>query len=547
MSRLLEILGSAVKYDTAELVWNWLGIIRHKNGGQLRYKQKDGRRMGGTADLDDIIELSSERDSDSAENKLSSYLAENPDCVLGRLAAAAISISKGKIDEAAADLNSVYHRQPSNTMALYALGHCCELKGSEAEAIAFYQDCIKFKSYLQLPRERLAAIYFKNGQIERAIQEYEFLRRDNPDYIPAVVTLGHLYIEAGRYSDAIDAFNTAILIHPDNFDDIDSETEQLVTDGKFEEAAERLEGLISGQPERADLRVRFGDVLSMLGSDSESTEQYEEAIRLRPDFLEATIKLGTQLIQTGQEQAAAVQFNKALEINEQIIDAYIGLATAQIRHGRTGRQTEAMETLALACAIVPNSTLLFAQTAILQLKSGLDKKELFYPENSGNLLTDVIDAHQKHIERQADNPDLFYRLGILMCAAGKIEEAAQLFKSAIELNPYYARARNKYVLCLFEAGERDKGLENLIGPSCLDKTTLELHYKTALLYCDKIKFAASMMNLENALESNETGCNNTTFNISIVLQNLGLLDRAVAMWENLSDTTRQAIKSKDTF
>jgi tetratricopeptide (TPR) repeat protein len=536
MSRLLEILGSAVKYDTSELIWNWLEIVRAR--------QKETRGATGRGEVDDIIELVSERGDDSAEKKLKTILAENPDCIVGRLAAAAIFISKGKIDEALAELNWVYRRQPSNTMALYALGHCCELKGSEAEAIAFYQDCIKFKSYLQLPRERLAAIYFKNGQIERAIQEYEFLRQDNPDYIPAVVTLGHLYIEAGRYPDAIDEFNTAILIHPDNFDDLDNQTEQLITDGRFEEAAERLEGILSEQPERADLRVRFGDVLSMLGAETEAEEQYEQAIRLRPDFLEATIKLGTQLIQAGQEQAAAGQFNKALEINEQIVDAYIGLAGAQKFSG-SGKET--METLALASAIVPNSTLLFAQTAVLQLKSGLDKRELLYPDNSGNLLADVIEAHRKQIERQGDNPELFYRLGILMCAAGRGEQAIELFKNAIELNPLYSRARNKLVLCLFEARKREEAMDNLIGPRCFDKTMLELHYKTALLYCDKIKFATSMINLENQLENNETGCNNTCFNISIVLQNLGLLDRAVTMWENLSDTTRQAIKSKDMF
>ena len=74
---------------------------------------------------------------------------------------------------------------------------------------------------------------------------------------------------------------------------------------------------------------------------------------------------------------------------------------------------------------------------------------------------------------------------------------------------------------------------------------LELHYKTALLYCDKIKFASSLIDFENKLECNMTSCSNAGVNISIVLQNLGLLDRVTTMWENLSDTTRQAIKSQD--
>jgi tetratricopeptide (TPR) repeat protein len=532
MSGLLEILGSAVKFDTAELIWNWLEIVRS------RYEQE----TVGSKELDEIIELVAERQIDSAEKKVRSYLFENPACSFGRLAAAALCISKGRIDEAVAELNSVYCRQPSNTMALYALGHCYELKGCEADAVAFYQDCLKFKGYLQLPRQRLAAIFFKNGQIEKAIQEYQLLKKDNPDDIPVLVTLGHLYIEAARFTDAIDAFNTAILIHPDNFDDLDNQTEQLIMDGKFEEAAHRLESLLSEYPDRPDLLVRYGDVLSMLGVDDEATSQYEQAVHLRPDFLEATIKLGTQLIQTGNDSAAAVQFNRAFEINDQIVDAYMGLAATQ---KLAGNVTEAMETLALAAAIVPNSTLLFTQTAVLQLKSGLETKNRFFADDSSNLLVNVIDAHRKQIAQQPDNPELYYRLGILSCAAGILQQAIELFGNAIELNPLYARARNKFVLSLFEAGKREQALENLIGPDCSDKNMLELYYKTALLYCDKIKFASSLIDFENKLECNMTSCSNAGVNISIVLQNLGLLDRVTTMWENLSDTTRQAIKSQD--
>lgn len=194
---------------------------------------------------------------------------------------------------------------------------------------------------------------------------------------------------------------------------------------------------------------------------------------------------------------------------------------------------------------MPNSTLLFTQTAVLQLKSGLETKNLFFADDSSNLLVNVIDAHRKQIAQQPDNPELYYRLGILSCAAGSLQKAIELFGNAVELNPLYARARNKFVLSLFEAGKREQALENLVGPDCSDKNMLELHYRTALLYCDKIKFASSLIDFENKLECNMTSCSNAGVNISIVLQNLGLLDRVTTMWENLSDTTKQAIKSQD--
>jgi hypothetical protein len=86
-------------------------------------------------------------------------------------------------------------------------------------------------------------------------------------------------------------------------------------------------------------------------------------------------------------------------------------------------------------------------------------------------------------------------------------------------------------------------LKQMTGPDCLDKDTLELHYKTALLYCDKVKFASSLMNLERCMHNNFTSAD-PTVNIAIVLQNLGLLDRVTAMWDNLSETANHAIETE---
>ena len=129
-----------------------------------------------------------------------------------------------------------------------------------------------------------------------------------------------------------------------------------------------------------------------------------------------------------------------------------------------------------------------------------------------------------------------------MMSIGKLDHAIGYFGTALQINPTYTRARNKMAVCLFEKGHKKAALDALIGPDCLDHDTLDLHYKVALLYCNRIKFASSLLNLERHLEHNFASTD-ATVNISIVLQNLGLLDRAVAMWDNLSDTTNQAISS----
>lgn len=529
MSQLLEILGRAITIDTADLIWHWLDTVRTPadSGKSAQYQQ-----------LHKVIELMANSKLDAANEQLRLYLFDNPSCVYGRMAAAAICLHNNQIQSAIEELNSVYVRQPNNTMALYALGYCYERLGKEAQAMEFYQDCLKFKSYLQLPAQRLAAIYFKNGQLEKTIEQYQLLKNEYPDDISTLVMLGHLYIANGRYPQAIETFNTAILMHPDNFNTQNDPIDELIVEGLLHEAMQATEDSLQNQPESPELLLKYADILSMLGATGQAISQYEQALRICPDFLEATIKLGSQYLQIGATQPAAQQFNKAVEINDRIVDAYIGLAIAQKSAGCT---SDALATLSLAAAIQPNSSLLFTETAVLQFKSGFEECcSLGDEQDKFDFLKAVITAHQRQIAQQPQNPELHYRLGILMMGATMMTQAVRSFQAALDINPTYHRAKSKLAVCLFESNQKDLALEQLTLPVCLDKKTLELHYKTALLYCDKLKFASSLINLDRLMENN-FACSQSTANISVILQNLGLLDRVTTMLDNLAHTTNQAM------
>lgn len=532
MSRLLEILGGGLSFDVADLIWNWLDVYNPSQPDDQSTLPEQ---------LNKVLELIKNRKTDLAADQLRLYLFDNPDCPRGRLASAAISISMGRLQDAIEQLNSVYLRQPSNTMALYALGHCHERLEKLPQAVEFYQDCLKFKNYLQLPRQRLAAIYFKNNQLEKTTSEYELLKNEYPDDIWALVTLGHLYIAVGRYAHAVQTFNDAILIHPDNFHVEDNDIDQFIDDGLLYQAVEQLEYQLAEYPERVDLLLRYADVLAMLGATNHAISQYEKLIRIRPDCLEATVKLGTQFLRIHDESSAARQFNRAVEINDLIVDAYIGLATAKKLAGDT---SGALTTLSLGAAIEANSAFLLAQTAILQFKPGfegpLNPSDL---PHSPNLIKAIIAAHRRQIADQPQNPNLHYRLGILLMSLESFPEAIEAFRSALEINPTYFRARIKLAICLFEAGDQKSALEQLTAEPVLDNDTIQLHYKSALLYCDALRFASSLINLQQYMQDNFADAYNVP-NVAVVLENLGLLDRAAAMWDNLSETAAQAASNQ---
>ncbi|HSV27014.1 MAG TPA: tetratricopeptide repeat protein, partial [Sedimentisphaerales bacterium] len=512
MSKLLEILGKGISTNPANLMWHWLNGVAAKKLSSSAWHE-----------MNEILGHISTMELEKADEKLRFYLFEYEKCVLGRMAAAIILMHQDKLEEAMQQLQSVYVREPSNTVALYALGYCQERQGHEAEAVEFYQDCIKFKHYLQLPHQRLAAIYFRRGEHSKAIEHYEIIADEHPDDIPSLAMLGHLYMAVGRSQDAIDTFSRAILIHPDNYLPERNEQIQLLIDsGQPEEAVSELQVKVEERPDDAELCIELADLLAVTGEFAESVTYYRKAIRLRPEFLEAAIKLGTAYMNLGQYSLAAQAFNAAAEINEQIVDVYVGLAAAQ---QQANRPAEAENTLSLAAAIQQNTILLFSETARLQFCELMGTERPTNPDGRDDgILAAVVATHEKQATLKPDSATLQYRLGLLMLGRGRKDCALKAFWAALASNPTYHRAAAKLTLCMIECGQTARAMQHLAASVPPRREIVDLHYRTAMLFCDRERFAGAVDSLQNWMTTNFVS-RNANSHIGVVLENMGLIDR----------------------
>lgn len=534
MSKLLEIFGKAITVDSADLIWHWLNTICHPDDTVTDVKQSD---------FNEIVCLLGERNLDLAEEKLDFYLFENPGCPKGEMAAVAICLRKNNMEKAMEHLEQVYRHHPNNTMALYTLGYCYERLAHEEQALEFYQDCLKFKSHLQLPRQRMAAIYLKNGRIDKTIEHYRLLVTEHPEDISSMVVLGYLLVADKQYERAIDTFNMAIVAHPDNFhDDANSGMPEMETEEHYEVAIDQVQSLMEKVGEQPDLHVKMADIYSKAGRTADAIVHYEIAICAQPNYLEATIKLGTHYLRAQNASLAAGQFNRAIEINDDIVDAYVGLSVAQ---NFSGAKRDALKTLSLASAIQQNSSLLFSETAILNLQAALNAEHADLPAECVPPvdMKEVIAAHRRQLENLPRSADAHYKFGILMMGAGNLKGAVDSFQIAIEINPTHCRARSKLAICLHEANNSEAAIDILAAQDTLDHDTVALHYQIAMLYADRPKFAAAIQELENTMKNNLTD-SDATENIQVVLENIGLVDRATATWDRLTETTRSAIGAR---
>lgn len=531
MSKLLEIFGKGITIDSVELVWNWL--LAQQQPPSESVPNQSGDSLGR------VIELLSDRKIDLAERELRFHLFEHPECPKGRVAAAAICIYHNDLNGAIEQARSVYVRQPHNTMALYILGYCYERLGQQAEAMEFYQDCLKFKRHLQLPRQRMAAIYLRKGRLDKVIEEYVAMTVERPDDVSSLTLLGYLHLAAENYACAIDTFNLSILSHPDNFnqDGRNDELTSMLEQGQIEQAFDYVQGLIEQLGPLPELSIQMGDICRHEGRVAEAISHYEAALRMQPNSLEATIKLGSQYLRDNHPSLAAEQFNSAAEINDEIIDAYAGLAVALSLNGDSD---EAFRTLCLAQTIHQNSVLLFAETAALHLQASMPQTAIEHERD--DIIDIFVKSWKKRLDLSVSNADLYYKYGILMTVRGHVKEAIKWFKKALVVNPTHYRSQIKLSLALSELGQTDEAMGILRELHVLSPAMLELHYQTSLLFCDKRKFAGAIRYMQNNHFSGISS-GSMTDSIEVVLENLGIVDRALSNWSKIEQTSQLIVSN----
>lgn len=456
----------------------------------------------------------------------------------------------GLIRAAAESLREAQLRTPTDPAVLFALGFCLEKVGETDEAIDAYESAIDINSDLRNAHERLAAIYLRRDDLQLAITHYEHLCYCEPDNVAASLALAGLYLRTEQFDDAIRRFEYAIAIDPENWEAQDDLVTAYVEAGRLDDAVDRLVTLIDRDPHCVENHVRLGDLLRDMGQDRAAADAFAHAVKLNPDHLEASIKLGAVNLRKGDYGQAMKAFTHATELNDRVLSAYVGIGVAQQALGKTG---EALETFEMAAGIEPNSTLLFAETARLQLlaNAAAQSKRYLEPEEIAQRpeetlsddVADLIDTQiaslRRAIRSHPTHADLHYRLGLLLRHRGDLAGAVQAFQAAVNINPSYAKAQAKLGLALRALGRDEEAIKSLRSALTLDCETIDLHYQLGLIFADRGEFNLAVQSFEDAVNARPDKCDYVA-NLALALQNMGLLDRAAATWQVLNEICQTA-------
>jgi len=494
------------------------------------------------------VSLYRERLLDQACDHARTLVELQPDRLEGQLIYCCILEQMGRRGETIQILENLACRDDLNDTGIYfALGFMHETAKNESKAVYYYKQALEATPNLLNAHQRLAAIYMNHKDLNLAIEHYQKLCEIDPDDVGNRNLLACLYLNNNQPKKALAEYQIALTIEPDNWATENELVRAYEKSGEIEKAIDVLEKLLEKQGEFPDTYLQLADLHAKLGHDRETDQCYRKALELHPGYLEAMVKFGTYHLRMGRYLQAAEWFSHAVDANDRLLNAYVGLAVSQYH---TGQENKADETIELAQAIEPNTTMLFAEVARLELKASAAKQAEYYLDpNTDNrtvarqLLEVQTDRFASAIEAHPERADWHYRFGLLLKAQGKTADAAEEFRRAVEINPDYVKAMVKLGLALKELKRDDEALQYLERAVVLEPGFSDVHYQLGLIYADQARYPLAIEEFEETLRRNGQHIDALAA-LAQALENIGMHDRAKTSWQAIIELAPESEQAK---
>jgi arylsulfatase A-like enzyme/Tfp pilus assembly protein PilF len=125
-------------------------------------------------------------------------------------------LERGETEEVVARARRLLEKDPGNSDALLALAQALDSQGLTEQAIASAREAFERGGSLDLEGTLLAMYLMKAGRIEESEALLRAFVRAEPDYAEHAYNLGNLLAQAGRFDDAIGAYESALALNPES-------------------------------------------------------------------------------------------------------------------------------------------------------------------------------------------------------------------------------------------------------------------------------------------------------------------------------------------
>ena len=209
-------------------------------------------------------------------------------------------LNQGKVAQAIAEYQQILKYEPRDQVTLMTIGELYIRQGETFQAIDYF--------------ERLAQLFVSDGFLTKAIAVYKRIAKLAPEEIRPLEKLADLYVQQGVMSEARPLFLQLAELHLKN--------------NKQPEAVALLKKLLLAEPDNLRIQVRLADLYAAMGQSGEALEGYVGAAQ--------------RALARGDQAECEKLADKALHINPKNLDALIVKARS---FSSVGNPTQAAQIL----------------------------------------------------------------------------------------------------------------------------------------------------------------------------------------------------------
>jgi tetratricopeptide (TPR) repeat protein len=546
MSQLLEILGKGLVGS----LWSVLGRRLHGYRSDTRLLAIQLSERPEDANLLVKATVSYYRESllEKAMDHARTAIRLNPNMIEGHLILACVLEKTGRRGEAAEVLEKLRIEDKKLAGDLrFAIGFLYETAKDYSKAATCYQQALKNIPNLINAYQRLAAMALREKKFDSAIEYYKEICRIEPEDVTYRTLLAGLYLNNNQPRKAVAEYQLAMTIEPDNWETENEMVHAYVKTGQYQSAIELLEQQLENEGEFPDLYLQLAELYAKIGDDAQAQKYFRDALEVHPGYLEAMVKFGTYHLKIERYLQAAEWFSRAIDTNDRLLNAYIGLAVAQ---EKMKQPEKSQETIELAMAIEPNTTMLFAEVARLELKaSGANEGKDYltsgsnHPQLAKELLAIQMERFACAIEAHPDRADWHYRYGLLLKSQGQVAAAAEEFTLAVEINPQFVKALVKLGLAENELGKKEEARQYLERGVMLASQEMDVPYQLGLIYADQARYRLAIDEFEETQRKNGQEVDALAA-MGQALEDIGMKDQAKASWQSIIEIAPESEQAK---
>ena len=375
-------------------------------------------------------------------------------------------LNQGKVAQAIAEYQQVLKFEPRDQVTLMTVGELYIRQGETFQAIDYF--------------ERLAQIFVGDGFLTKAIAVYKRIAKLAPEEIRPLEKLADLYVQQGVMSEARPLFLQLAEIH--------------LKHNRQPEAVNLLKKLLIAEPDNLRIQVRLADLYQAMGQSKEATDAYVSAAQralARGDQAECE-KLADKALKIDPQNLAAVivkarsysargNVAQAAELLEHVPDLEKGGEQAELLLDLYLKSVNWDKATALALRIFEADEKNFGLTqkvAEALLQSGQSAQAMAIVERTripmldageheavSKLLNDLVERMPGRVEphewlvdsygRTSDSfrmPDALAQLGDALVANGQMDRAKGVFQQLVEREPESESAKRKLNALLQKMG-----------------------------------------------------------------------------------------------